>query len=372
MAKGQVFSLDFIFSVTVFFSAIIIILFVLTNASQQAYERIELNDMELRATKTADLLVRFKGNPENWTSANVKSIGLAEQENILSQAKISNFLMLNYNTTKSILAVGNNEFFFTLLDSESLPLIHLPANLSTIAAGWNFEESGGDTAYDISPNSNNGALNCTAPCSPPQRVKGYAFNGIEFDGADDYISVNDSPTLSPDHLSIELWMKVRKYPVSEAYPLSKYGGIYNGWIIRLNSGGASSISFAQQPSAEAYTGFSNLSIDKWYHLAATYDGAAIRTYKNGALLDAQAFAGGYTPTASSLMLGRASWNNSGYFNGTIDEVRLYNRTLSDSEVMEHYTGGYGRFYSSAIKIVPTERYVLLNGTLARMKFVLWR
>ncbi len=373
MAKGQIFSLDFAFSLVTFFTAVILILFVLSRASTQAYERMDLNNMELKATKIADLLVRFKGSPGNWTSTDIKAIGLADAENILSPSKITSFLTLDYNSTKSMLSLGNFEFFFNIVDHENLPLIHMPHNITSVAGGWNFEESGENAAYDFSPNGNNAVLNCTSPCTIPIRSKGYVSKGVTYDGVDDFASISNSPSINPSQISIETWINVKSYPFSgEAYMLSKHGGNYNGWIFKLGTSGNASAGFAMQPSAEVYAAFGNISKNAWHHLAATYDGTTLNAYKDGSPADAQTLSGGYTAAGIGMIIGKASWANIGYFNGTIDEVRIYNRTLSPPEVLEHYRGGYGRFYSDAKTIIPVARYALLNSSLAKVRFILWK
>ncbi len=373
MAKGQIFSLDFAFSLVTFFTAVILILFVLSHASTQAYERMDLNNMELKATKIADLLVRFKGSPENWTSASVKAVGLADDENILSASKINEFLSLDYNSTKSILSIGNYEFFFTIVDHENQPLIHMPHNITSVVGGWNFEESYENTAYDFSPNGNHADLNCTSLCTLPSRSKGYVSKGVTYDGVDDFASIANSPSINPSQISIEAWINVNSYPSGgESYMLSKNGGNFDGWIFKLGIAGNASAGFARQPSAEVYAAFGNVSKNAWHHLAATYGGTTLNTYKDGSPADTQTLSGGYTAAGIGMAIGKASWANIGYFNGTIDEVRIYNRTLSPTEVLEHYRGGYGRFYSDAKTIIPVERYALLNSSLAKVRLILWK
>lgn len=72
-------------------------------------------------------------------------------------------------------------------------------------------------------------------------------------------------------------------------------------------------------------------LNAWTHLAATYDGSALRLYTNGVLARSQNVAGSIAYAANALSLGgNTSWGE--YFTGTIDEASFYNRALSAPEL----------------------------------------
>ena len=74
-----------------------------------------------------------------------------------------------------------------------------------------------------------------------------------------------------------------------------------------------------------------LPLNAWSHLAGTYDGATLRLYVNGVLVVSQPFTGSIVTSTGALRLGGNSlWGE--YFTGRIDEVRIYNRALSQSEI----------------------------------------
>ena len=89
---------------------------------------------------------------------------------------------------------------------------------------------------------------------------------------------------------------------------------FNGWFADLNFSGP------------ADTGV-------WHHYAITYDGTTLRTYVDGAFVNSQNFA---LNTASNIIrLGGQRLNNSqAQLNGALDDFRIYNRALSDSDVNE--------------------------------------
>ena len=78
--------------------------------------------------------------------------------------------------------------------------------------------------------------------------------------------------------------------------------------------------------------FGPLTGNTWYYLAATYDGETLRAYKDGVLITSNtAPSGPPNSDANSLKLGRAAAANQ-FFQGTVDEVRVYNRALSLAEI----------------------------------------
>ena len=74
-----------------------------------------------------------------------------------------------------------------------------------------------------------------------------------------------------------------------------------------------------------------LAVNTWTHLAATFDGAMVRLYVNGALVASQAQTTPLAPMTGTLQIGGNSSANV-FFAGRIDEVRIYNRALSAGEI----------------------------------------
>lgn len=116
--KAQVWSLDFVASLVIFFMVFISVFFIWSYTNIQNMEQRTFDDMQVLALTISDSLVRTKGVPENWNSSNVNVIGLAEGENVLDPVKVSEFLSMGnneYNLTKNILT-GKYDFFFSITD----------------------------------------------------------------------------------------------------------------------------------------------------------------------------------------------------------------------------------------------------------------
>ena len=95
---------------------------------------------------------------------------------------------------------------------------------------------------------------------------------------------------------------------------------------------------APRPAAYINTGGSDLSalgtasipLNTWTHLAATYDGATLRLFVNGSQVGSRAISGAIRASTNPLRIGGNDWEE--YFSGRIDEVRIYNRALSQAEI----------------------------------------
>jgi hypothetical protein len=76
-----------------------------------------------------------------------------------------------------------------------------------------------------------------------------------------------------------------------------------------------------------------LDFNQWQHLAFTYDGSNIYLYKDGVLISSTPANGTISQTTQSFKIGTLDWNGTGfYMNGILDEVRLWNVAVSQTEI----------------------------------------
>ena len=74
----------------------------------------------------------------------------------------------------------------------------------------------------------------------------------------------------------------------------------------------------------------------WHHLIGTYDGSILKLYIDGLLDSTDDSPGSCSNPNINFQIGRWVGGSSQYFNGLIDEVRIYNRVLSAEEIRFHY------------------------------------
>jgi hypothetical protein len=209
------------------------------------------------------------------------------------------------------------------------PLPTATATASGPVALWHFEERGGTTVGDSSGFSNNGVA---------QNGMGWTSGQVggagSFDGLDDQVSVPDSSSLSVTGpaLTLEAWVRptaVNGYRVLIHKELQYSLAIYNGQLTYADSATWSYATLGY---------YGSIPMGTWSHVAVTFDGSLLRYYINGTEVGTQAHSGSLSATTNPVCLG--SYNCSSLrFAGGLDEVAVYSRALSPTEVYAHYISG---------------------------------
>ena len=197
-----------------------------------------------------------------------------------------------------------------------------PAAGGGLVATYSFDEGSGSSVGDSSGNGNVGTV------SGATWTGAGKFGGaLVFNGTSSRVNVPDSASL---HLSsgmtLEAW--VDPASVSSAWRDVIYKGNDNYYLEGTSDSGAgvpAGGGIYAGSSAHAY-GMGALPANTWSYLALTYDGATLRLYVNGALVASQAKTGAITSSTNQLQIGGDSIYGQ-YFNGMIDEVRIYNQPL---------------------------------------------
>ncbi len=215
---------------------------------------------------------------------------------------------------------GNNvNWLFTTQD----PVLHLK-----------MDDGSGTAATDSSANANHGTLLGGTTWSTdraPLTVSNPYSNS--FDGVDDSISV---PSASPLNTSlaftISAWIKPNA--VAAGTIVAKWSAAANKrqYALRL-SGGQPVLEVStsgQSGTVRSVTASGSLTAGAWYHVAGRYSGDEMKVYIDAAGTSASFSLAGAFTSDPALRIGRDEGGT--YFNGLIDEVRHYNRALTDSEI----------------------------------------
>ncbi len=201
---------------------------------------------------------------------------------------------------------------------------------SGLVAHWAFDEGEGDTAYDSSGNDNHGALQ-----GNPQWVDGQISKGLQFDGVDDFVEIphSDDFTFSaPDSYTVAAWVNVTSLPGQWTGIVAKsrdtagddWYGLWttpsNQWHFVGGGDGSRRLDYGTVTTG-------------WHHLVGVYDAdaATLKLYEDGWLLG-QNSATIVTIGAGDLWIGGAKGVIE-YLNGAVDDVRIYDRALSDEDVV---------------------------------------
>jgi hypothetical protein len=225
---------------------------------------------------------------------------------------------------------------------------------SSLIGYWNFNENYGNIAHDSSINNNDGVIN------EANWNSGKYEYGLEFDGINDYVNVGNPAALqfnNTNSFSIAIWFKINSitsggydsifYKQASANRFS-YGYHFEQGIPNLTF----SVGKAYVGDNVAYSN-SLFQTGAWYYVVGVYSSSEskVKLYINGSLSSQTDYTYGDLAYANDLLyIGGDVDQSDRYFNGTIDEVRIYNRVLSEDEINASY-------YSPPItvKIFPEEK-----------------
>ncbi|QWV93274.1 chitobiase/beta-hexosaminidase C-terminal domain-containing protein [Geomonas oryzisoli] len=225
------------------------------------------------------------------------------------------------------------------------------------------------TWSDGSVAGNNGSPNNGVAFSTTAKV---GTQSGSFDGVDDYVSIPSSATLTPaTAVSVEAWVRPADTVTWHQVVTKRYdeqNSPYSSYVLTSNGGGASNkwvfaISNGTVGSGASAVDTEVIVPNAWTHLVGTYDGAAIRLYVNGILKATTAKTGAIGYSTLPLRIGTSNVYAGQFFKGLIDEVRVYNRALTASEVQEQFNN----YVVSAPTVMsvasPTAKSVItLGGT----------
>jgi hypothetical protein len=207
---------------------------------------------------------------------------------------------------------------------------------------WNFDEAGGTTAYDGSDYGNDRTLynNPAWTAGAPAPGGGSQGTALQFDGVDDYVDCGSDNSLHPTDRTTELWVKLNTLPgAGELAMLLDYGGTSYEYYIQVDEDGVVFVGIEGGTAPDSFSsGATTLSAGKWYHIVLTHTSAKLGTlYIDSVYIDSETWASALDSSGTSLTIG--STGSTRWLDGLIDEVRIYNRALSEEEVRYHYNRG---------------------------------
>ena len=193
--------------------------------------------------------------------------------------------------------------------------------------------------YKLNANSNDsvGSNNGT-DTAISYATAGIIGNCATFNGTTSQIAIADTTSLKPANISISLWFKSTSADVSQmlvskyssATPKNYYLQIYSGTVYFGLGNGTSFVTIAS--SASTYND------SNWHHLVATFDGTNLNLYINGiSVATPVAMSGSLTYEATSVYFGAN--NGVGFLTGSLDELAIFSRALSASEIAAIYKMG---------------------------------
>jgi hypothetical protein len=227
---------------------------------------------------------------------------------------------------------GNVWSFTTIQD--------IPISDPNLVGWWNFDEGSGDVTVDWSGNGNHGTFR-----GEPQWAAGYDLGALEFDGINDYIDmgnngINGVFDRGSSAFSVTGWVKP-----SALGPSASNHGTRNVVVARASdpSNDNFELGFSEAGSLDLYIdengdddmktfGNGEVTVGSWHHFTVTFDSGQVYV-----TLDGNRYVGAFGGDAldqasgSPFTIGNTTHSDI-YFNGLIDDVRVYDRVLTPEEI----------------------------------------
>jgi hypothetical protein len=197
-----------------------------------------------------------------------------------------------------------------------------------LVAAYGFNEGSGPTVGDASGNLQNGTIT-GATWSTAGRFGG----ALSFNGTNNWVTIAETSRLDlTTGMTLEAWVRPTSLTGWKTVMLKERpGGLAYG-VYASDNTSRPPAGYVNRSGADiGVVGTALLPLNTWTHLACTYDGASLRLYVNGAQVSSRAVTGAIAVSGSPLRIGgNAVWGE--YFAGLIDEIRVYNRALTATEI----------------------------------------
>jgi hypothetical protein len=218
-------------------------------------------------------------------------------------------------------------------------VIQMTPNNIGLVGYWSFNEGTSTIAHDFSGNGNNGTLSGS---TLPTWVSGKLGSGLQFTSANsDRVSLGTAGIPGGNsNYTIAAWIKTSS--------MGTYGIV--GWgqwntgnavnALRLNSNGI----YNYWWSNDLFCSITTLGDNEWHYILAEFNGTTRSIYVDGTFCNSDTPGSSHNAVVTDVNIGRT--NTTEYFPGSIDEVRIYNRALSATEVAALYQSGLAKLNSS--------------------------
>lgn len=219
------------------------------------------------------------------------------------------------------------------------PMSKVHADTSGLVGYWKFDEGSGSAAQDSSGYGNTGTV------QNANWTTGAVNGALSFNGIDSTVDTNQAVVNTLGNFSVAAWVKLTRLDTYFT-AVSQDGNNVSAFYLQYKP--------SSSPNCPAEFGFTLMQADTadvsrascagstftptvgvWYHLAGVYDATnhVIRLYVNGVLQSSVAFTSPWK-AQGEMVIGRGKWGGQpvDFFAGAIDEVRVYNSILSDTDV----------------------------------------
>ena len=201
-------------------------------------------------------------------------------------------------------------------------------------AHWKLDEANGTTAVD-SVGGHDGTV-----VGNPTWSAGTLGGALDYDGVGDRVDVGSIMDGSASQISVTAW--VFKRDIEDDRVISKSSS--TAIVDHIFSLGVAGTTIRTRLRTTDNGGISNydggiISLNQWVHLAFTYDGAMLRIYSDGTETASYVVTGDMIASTQGVAIGNVNATDDRYWNGLLDDVRIYDRALDPAEIADLATQG---------------------------------
>ena len=188
-------------------------------------------------------------------------------------------------------------------------------------------------ANDDSGNGNNGTVNGATLSTDRFGNSNSAYN---FDGVNDFIQ---APSINFSNHTISCWVNLETYSTNSSGNLSGIisslmGPPYSGLELRIDGNGFTTYLLGGNSMWYHNTIPNSFPLNEWINLTVSWDGSITKIYKNGILIQTLNVPF-FTNNNFPILIGtRGDYSNGGWFDGKIDDIGVWNRSLTQQEITQ--------------------------------------
>jgi len=210
-----------------------------------------------------------------------------------------------------------------------------PPAIIGLVGSWKFDETSGTVAADASGSNNTGTLSS----APVWTTGGKVGGALSFDGIDDSVNVGSGTSLNtPNVISVSAWVYYRSGNGRIVQKDDRGSGTYTRLWEMGGYGGVFRMELWHSDGTTTCQSANPLTVNGWMLLTMTFDGTNINMYQNGILTKTIYFPGDIRVDNNTPVTIGGQWLAGESFNGLIDEVQIYNKALTATEILAFYNG----------------------------------
>jgi len=271
---------------------------------------------------------------------------------MIKKKALQNTLMINGggnlidlgNDLKMTHALSALPFVQIISDGTQWFTMHSTQNIGegNLVGGWNLDDDTGSIAHDSSGYESDGVL-----------VGGFSFgsnslvgkvgNALDFGSGNQYVIVNDADHLDlTTKFTLMAWVNLNSLTSLTYIFVKEDINVDSTGAYEFYLGAGGQIIYATNNTDSLSSSSGIITTGAWHHIVVTFDNDAspkMNLYHNGLLVKSGDVTS-VTPNSGSLLIGRRGSNATPYYlDGKMDDIRIYNKTLSLQEIMRIYSLG---------------------------------